>query len=245
MAACGNEDESAKDNDKGSEAQEEESTETAPEGTEQPEMPKPDLEGIPDVVAEVNGEKITKEEFETTYEGQFQQASMQSMMSGQELDQDQLKKQIAEALIGQKLLIQEADRSGMDASDEDINEILDGLVKQNKLESKDELMAALEEQGMGEKEVMSQLEMQVKVDKLIARESGDIKPTDKELKELYEQFTAQQKQMGGEDGEEAEVPSFDEMKPDLEAQVKNQKEAEASQLLVKKLREDADVTNNL
>lgn len=245
IAACSDTDKSDKDNSKDEGTQEEDASGAAQDSAEQPEMPKPDLEGIPKVVAEVNGDKITKEEFETAYEGQFQQAAMQSQMTGQELDQNQLKKQIAESMIGQKLLIQEADNRGYDASEKDINKILDDLAEQNGLKSKDEFMSALKEQGMDKKEVMSQLEMQVKVDQLIAKESGDTKPTDKELKEVYEQYKAQQEQAGGEDGEETETPSFDEMKPDLEAHVKSQKEGEATQKLVEKLQKGAKVTNNL
>lgn len=245
MAACGDTDESAEDNNEDSEAQEEEQEEPAEGSEAAPEMPEPDLEGIPDVVAEVNGEEISREEFETTYQGQFQQASMQSQMTGQEVDQDQLKGQVAESMIGSELLVQEANNSDYDASEEEIDKTLDELVEMNQLESQDEFMTAMEEQGMAEEELMSQLELQVKVDKLIADEAGDMEPTEEELQELYDQFSAQQEQMGGEDGEEAEVPSFEEMKPDLEQQLKNQKEAEASQTLVEKLREDADVTNNL
>ncbi|WP_373895437.1 SurA N-terminal domain-containing protein [Virgibacillus natechei] len=246
MAACGDDtDESAEDNNEDSEAQEEEQEESAEDSEAAPEMPEPDLEGVPDVVAEVNGEEIPREEFETTYQGQFQQASMQSQMTGQEVDQDQLKGQVAESLIGTELLIQEANNSDYDASEEEINETLDEVVELNQLESQEEFLSAMEEQGVGEEEIMSQLEVQVKIDKLIADEAGDIEPTEEELQELYDQFAEQQKQMGGEDGEEAEVPSFEEMKPDLEEQVKNQKEAEASQTLVEQLREDADVTNHL
>src|SRR5690625_4390600 len=105
IAACGSdEDNSAEDNNDESETQEESADDEgqAPEaGTEQAEMPEPDLEDIPDVVAEINGEEISGEEFEATYVGQFQQAMMQAQMSGQEVDQDQLKVQTAEALIGQ------------------------------------------------------------------------------------------------------------------------------------------------
>src|SRR5690625_4092520 len=156
MAACGDEeDSSAEDNNEGSEAQEEAAEEggQAPEaGTEQAEMPEPDLEGIPDVVAEVNGEEISGEEFETTYVGQFQQAMMQAQMSGQEVDQDQLKAQTAEALIGQKLVIQEAENQGFEASEEDVEETLDEIVEQNGLNSQDDFFAALEEQGIAEDE---------------------------------------------------------------------------------------------
>ncbi|MDL4839193.1 SurA N-terminal domain-containing protein [Aquibacillus rhizosphaerae] len=248
LAACGGEDEATEENN--ADQQEEETTESAEEteGTEgeaATEAPEPDLEGVPEVVAEVNGEEILKEEFESAYVGQFQQAAMQSQMSGQQLDQDQLKTQIAESLIGQKLLIQEADNSGIEASKGDINDTLVELAEQNGLESKDEFLAALEEQGMSEEEVMSQVSTQVKLDQLIANESGDIDPSEEELQQLYDQYKAQQEQMGGQDGEAAEVPSFDEMKPQLEQQVKSQKQNQAYQTLVEKLREDAEVTNHL
>ncbi|MDS8765667.1 SurA N-terminal domain-containing protein, partial [Streptococcus pneumoniae] len=85
-----------------------------------PEMPEPDLEGIPEVVAEVNGEEVSKEEFETAYTGQFQQAAMQAQMSGQEIDQNQLKTQLAESMVGQKLLVQEAENQELTASDEEV-----------------------------------------------------------------------------------------------------------------------------
>ncbi|SFB05186.1 peptidyl-prolyl cis-trans isomerase SurA [Lentibacillus halodurans] len=237
LAACNGDD--AEDNE-GNNSEEENQDEQA---SGQQEMPEPDLEGIPDVVAEVNGEEITKEEFESTYEGQFQQMAMQSQMTGQELDQDQLKQQLAEGMVGTELITQEADKRDYSASDEDVDETLSELAEQNGLESKDEFMTALQDQGMGEDEIISQVKTQVKIDKLIAEESGDTEPSEEELKETYDQFKAQQEQMS-EDGEQ-EVPSFEEMKPELETQVKNQKETEATQTIIEQLRENADVTINL
>ena len=241
VTACSGADESAEDNNSEPGTQEEAPTGESGDGAEQPEMPEPDLEGIPEVVAEVNGKEILRADFEVTYEGQFQQMAMMSQMTGEEIDQDQLKKQIAESMVGQELLIQEADSRDINVSEEDFNETLDRLASQNGLESKDEFLATLEEQGMGEEEVMSQLEPQVKVDLLIASESGDIAPTDEELQAAYDQMVAQQEQAG----EDAKAPSFDEVKPDLEEEVKMQKESEAVQALVTKLREGADVTVNI
>ncbi|MBP1969113.1 peptidyl-prolyl cis-trans isomerase SurA [Virgibacillus natechei] len=238
MVACGDEDETAEDNNETEEPEME-------EPAEQPEMPEPDLEGVPDVVAEVNGEEIPRDEFEATYQGQFQQAMMQAQMSGQEIDQDQLKEQVAESMIGTELLVQEADNAGFDASEEEMDETLDELIEMNQLESREEFMSAMEQQGMGEEEVMDQVELQVKLDKLITSEAGDTEPTEEEVEEFYEQFAAQQEEMGGAEGEEVEVPSFDELKPELEQELRNQKEGEASQVLVENLREEADVTNHL
>src|SRR5699024_10662143 len=225
LAACGNEDET----DEGSEENAEETS---------IDLPEPDLEGIPDTVAEINGTEITKEEFEDMDEQQFQQVAMQSQLSGQEVDQDELKEQIAEGMIGQELITQEANNLISDVSDDDINSTVDELAEQNGMETKDELIAAFEEQGMDEEELMSLIETQVKIDQLIVEESGDIEPTDEEAEEAYEMMKAQQEEMGTEE----ELPSFDEIKPDLKEQLKQQKEIEVTQTLVEKLRNDADVT---
>src|SRR5699024_10439920 len=78
---------------------------------EQGEMLEPNLEGIPDIVADVNDGEVTKEDFEATYQQQFQQMAMQAQMSGQnmdEIEQDELKEQTADGLVGQELLMQEA-----------------------------------------------------------------------------------------------------------------------------------------
>ncbi len=222
-------------------APEEEAAEQEAAGdAEQPEMPEPDLEGIPDVVAEVNDEEITKEEFESAYTGQFQQLAMQAQMSGQEVDQAQLKEQIAESLVAQKLLVQETENQEITASEEQVNTALEELAKQNGLESSEEFLAALEEQGITEEEVMEQVEAQVKVEQLIASETGEINPTDEEVQKLYDEAQAQQEEAGGE-----ELPAFEEVKPQLEEQVRMQKEGEATQALIAQLREKADVTIHL
>lgn len=208
---------------------------------EQPEMPEPDLEGVPDVVAEVNDTKIEKAEFEEAYNMQFQQMAMMSQMSGEEVNQDDLKKQVADGLVSQELLIQEADSRKLEVSEEDTNGVLDGLVEQNGMESQDDLFAAFEEQGMPKDEVMSQVDMQVKVDKLIAEEAGEIDPSKEELQEVYDQQIAQMEQMETEE----EPPSFEEMEPQLKEQVVMQKEGEAAQTLVADLKESADVKTHL
>jgi len=240
MAACSGDDDASEGNNEGSDTSEQEAA-----SGEQSEMPEPDLEDVPDVVAEVNGEEISKEEFETTYTSQFQQVMMQAQMNGQEVDQDELKGQIAEGLIGQKLIVQEAENSGVEASEDAVNETIDTLVEQSGLGSEDDLFTALEEQGMDKEEVMSEIETQVKVDELIAKESDDVDPSEEELQERYDAFKAQMEQMGGEDGEEAEVPSFEEMEPELTAQVQAEKDSETYQTLVEELEADADITNHL
>lgn len=248
LAACNGGDESTENNNDENTQEEEaagdnETDVEGEEGSGQAQLPEPNLEGIPDVVAEVNGEQIEKQAFETAYTGQFQQMAMQAQMAGQapEIDQEQLKAQIVESMIGQELLIQEADKRDFNVSEDDINEVIDGLVEQNGMESQDALMAALEEQGTDQEEVLAQVETQVRVNKLIEDESGEIQPSESELQEYYDQLVAQQEETDA----EAEIPSFDEVKSNIEQQLVSQKQNEVVQTLVTTLRENADITNNL
>lgn len=241
LAACNGGDESVNDNNDAPDTQEEETA--GGEGSGEAQALEPDVEGIPEVVAEVNGEEIEREAFEMTYAGQYQQMAMQLQMSGQEqeIDEEQLKAQVLESMIGQELLIQEADSRNFDISDDDINELIDESVEQNGLESREQLMSAFEEQGTNEEEVMAQIETQVKVNKLIEYEVGDYEPSETELEEYYDQIVAQQTQSNP----EVDIPPFDEVRPEIEQQLVTQRENEAVQTLVTTLHEDADITNHM
>jgi len=222
------------------------------QSTESPQaQPTPDLSGIPDVVAEVNGEEVTKDEFVAAYEGQFQQQAMQAQMSGQELDQDQMKEQTANGMVDTELLVQEAGNRDLEVTDEAKEQTLNEVVEQSQLGSADEFYSAMEEQGMDREQVDSQLETQVQIDQVIADEAGNIEPSEDELRQLYEQQKQQQEQMGqgqgGQGGQpsQQQMPSFEEMKPQLKQQAEMQKESEVAQTLVEGLRENADISINL
>lgn len=200
----------------------------------------PDLEGIPDIVAEVNGEEISREAFEVTYLSQFQQFAMQAQMSGQELDQDQLKQELAESMIAQELLVQEADRRDFLATDNDIEELISELVEMNDLESEDILFELYEEQGMSEEELREQLTLQIKLDQLIEDEGGDITVSAEQVEELYEELATVY-----EDAEdESELPPLEEIEAELEDQIRAEEENELIFALIEDLRNDAEIINN-
>lgn len=224
LSACGDKDDKKKDD--------------AENDAQEMELPEPDLEGIPDVVAEVNGEEISKEDFEMIYTQQFQQQALQAQMSGQEVNEDEMKEQTADGLVGQRLIIQEANDRFSKVSEEDVDKTIDDVLEQSGLESKDDLMAQLDEQGIDKDEFMSEIESQVKINQLIAEEAGDFEPTEDELKEAYEQSKKQQEEAGVEE----ELPKFEEVKDQLKEQLTQQKEAEEVNTIVEKLRKDADIT---
>jgi peptidyl-prolyl cis-trans isomerase SurA len=237
LSACGGGDNESASADKEASASDSPSASAdASQGAE------PDLEGIPDVVAEVNGEEVTKEEFVPIYEAQFQQAAMQAQMSGQAPDEEALKKQTVDDLVDTELLSQEAESRGIEVSDDDVDAELTDLAKQNQMASAEELLTAVEKNGLTEEQVRAQVETQVLIEQLVADEDGSPAPTDKELRALYAQAKQQQAQ-SGQKGQK--IPPFAQVRPQLQEQAKAQQVGKVATGLVKDLREDADITINL
>lgn len=250
LAAC---DQNAEPDAEASGGAEEEGQE-APMGQEDMEMPEPDTEDIPDVVATVNGEEISSEEFTPLYEQQFQQMAMQAQMSGEEPDEATIQEQVLDTAIGTELLLQDAEEQGFEASEEEIDTALDDAAEQGGMESADELIAAYEEQGNSEEELREDASDQAKINQVT--DSLDVpEPSEEELQELYDQREEQQQMMaeaqGGEGGEgmpgaeQQEMPPFDEVRDELEEEAVKQNENEAQMSHIEELREDADVETHL
>ncbi|MBD3945451.1 SurA N-terminal domain-containing protein [Nocardioides ganghwensis] len=207
---------------------------------------QPDLDAIPDVVAEVNGEEVTKEEFVPIYEAAFAQAASQAQMGGEAPDEEQLRKQTADDLVDTELLAQEAEARGLEVSDDDIDAELTTLAEQNGMKSADELLKAVEQQGVTAEQARDQVGTQVLVEQLVADENGPIEPTDKELRALYAQAKEQQAQAGqsGQGGAQ-KIPPFAQVRDQLVEQATNQEVGRVATALVEDLRADADITINL
>ena len=199
-----------------------------------------DLEGIPEVVAEVNGEEVTRDEFAPIYQAQLAQATAQAQSGGQAPDEEALKKQTVDDLVDTELLAQEADARGIEVSDDDVDAELTTLAEQNGMKSGSDLLDAIAKQGMDEETARDQVETQVMVERLVADENGPIEPTDKELRALYARAVRQAKATGS-----GQVPPFAQVKDQLVQQAKTQEIGSVAGALVKRLRKDADITVNL
>jgi peptidyl-prolyl cis-trans isomerase SurA len=207
-------------------------------------VPEADVSDVPDVVATVNDEEITKDEFVQTYESQFQQMTMQQQQTGtgEELDQDALKTQVAEQLVDNELLRQGAEDAGIEATDEDIDATLDQIAQQSGMGSGDEVVAALEQQGITEEQVREDAASQFAITTYIEQEADVAEPSEEELRAQYDALVEQQTQAGG---SAEEVPSFEEMREQLAQQATSQQQNEAATEIAGKLRESGDVTINL
>lgn len=232
-AACGDSDDSG---DKSS------AEESSAQGAQ---SQAPGLDDIPDVVAEVNGEEVTKDEFVATYELAYQQATSQAQMTGQQPDEDAIKKQTADELVGTELLVQEAAKREITATDEDVEKRLTGLAEQNQMGSVDEFLEAIEKQGTTEEFAREQIKIQVLVERLVKDEAGSLKPTDAQLHKIYDAAVKQAKAAAAQGGQEQKIPPFAKARPQLVSQAKSDAQAKTAGALVESLRKEGDVTVNL
>lgn len=205
----------------------------------------PEVDGIPEVVAEVNGEEVTRDEFVLIYEAQLEQATAAAEAGGEAPDEDALKEQTANNLVDTELLAQEAESRGIEVSDEDVDAELTSLAESNQLASAQEFIDAVEEQGTTEEQVRSQVELQVLVEQLVADEAGPSDPTEKELRTLYAQAKQQAAQQAKAGGQAQQIPPFAEVRDQLAEQVQTEQVGTVAQQLVDELRKDADITINL
>lgn len=198
----------------------------------------PDTSDIPDPVAEVNGTEISRDEFLSVFENQHQQMTMQAQMTGQPVDEAQLKQLTTDGLIGTELLTQEAEKRGIDVSDDEVQTELATFAERNQV-STDEFVEAMGGQGMDREAVLDQIDKQLRVQKLIAAEYGGFEATDAEIQKSYDQVRQQQEAAGG------GVPPLAQVRDQVAEQVRAEKEAAAMEELSQKLRAGADVTVHL
>lgn len=237
LSACGGSGDSSSDADDASTS---ESPSASTSASADPEAGGPDLTGIPDVVAEVNGEEVTKEEFVPLYQAAFQQAAAQAQTTGQAPDEEQIKQQTADELVSTELLAQEAESRGLEVSDDDIDAELEDLAQQNQMGSADELLAAIEQNGMSEEQARDQVATQVLVEQLVEDEGGSTAPTEKELREIYAQA---KQQAAGQEGQQ--IPPYAQVRDQIAEQARSEQVGKVAQALIEDLRKDADITYNL
>ncbi|MDQ0272314.1 SurA N-terminal domain-containing protein [Cytobacillus purgationiresistens] len=184
-------------------------------------------------VAIVNDEEILGSDYNSTL------ASIQGQM--QKMGQDptsketaeQVKTQTIDSLVGQTLILQEADKKGYKASEADIKKQLDETKKQFKTEK--EFEAALKQSGMDMKAFETQIADGIKFNQFVEKEVTAGKVTDEEIQKAYDQVAEQGKSTG------QEVPKFEEVKPQIEQSLQQQKQQEKLAMQVEELKKNVKI----
>ncbi|MGP7816604.1 SurA N-terminal domain-containing protein [Niallia sp. 01092] len=177
-------------------------------------------------VAIVNDKKLLGSDYNSV----LSSTQMQLQQMGQDPTSKEAAKQIKEqtidSLVGQTLLIQDADKKGYKASEDEINKQFDESKKPYKSEK--EFNEALKQAGLDIKELKSQIAEGIKFTAYVDKEVQVDKVTDKEIQEYYNQISQQGSNT------EQKPPKLEEIKPQIKQQLEQQKKQEK---LVKKVDE--------
>ena len=233
LVACGGNEESteAKNDDKAKTAETDQQKEKQMEEMQK----KLEAQQIDEnkTVAIVNDKEILGSDYNTAL------ASIQGQM--QQMGQDptskeaaeQVKNQTIDSLVGKTLLLQEADKKGYKVSEADINKQLDEVKKQFKTEK--EFETALKQSGMDMKTLETQIADDIKLNQYVEKEVPTGEITDEEIQKTYDQFAEQGKSTG------QEIPKLEEVKPQIEQSLQQQKQQEKLAQQVEELKKNAKI----
>lgn len=239
LAACNNDEEKAEESATKEKATEE-ATKEAATGEEaaaiDPEEMQKKLEAqkveANKVVAIVNGQEIKGNE----YNDALSISQMQFTSMGQDPTTEDMAKQLKDytlnSLVGQTLLMQEIDKKGYKANEDDINKQLDTIKKQ--YETNEAFEEALKANNLTLDELKGQIADTVKYDQYVKNDLKVEAVTDEEIKEYYDS-------MAGQAEESAETPKYEDIKETLKTNLETQKTQEKLAAKVEELRESSEV----
>jgi peptidyl-prolyl cis-trans isomerase SurA len=188
---------------------------------------------IPDVVAEVNGQAITKEAFI----GTIQQTSQLVAQQGQDITDPELQARIQDESLAQvidnELLAQAAAAANIIADEATVEAELSRV--QAQFEDEATFLAELEAVGLDLDTFRTNIQNQLAIEKYLQSEALQNIPevTEAEARAMYEQITTQEGQ---------ELPAFEEIQPQISAQITSQNEQAAVTELLNELRATAEIS---
>jgi FKBP-type peptidyl-prolyl cis-trans isomerase (trigger factor) len=236
LAACGSNEESQKaDNKAKTESSDKKAQEDQAKKMEemQKKMDKQKVEKDK-IVAIVNDEKIKGEDFNNV----LTQSQMQYQQMGQDpTSKDAAKKikdQTIDSIVGQTLLMQQADEKGYKATDDEINKQLEEVKKQYKDDKQFE--EAMKKAGFTMDELKTQIAENIKYTNYVEKEINVDEVTEDEMKKFYDQYASQQGQDQSKD-----APKFEDVKPQIKTQLEQQKKQEKLVQHVEDLKKNAKI----
>jgi len=182
------------------------------------------------VVAKVNGEEISREDYEKELEI-TKSAYAQQGVNLDDLDKqavEELESSVLDQLINTQLVLQTSKDEGMVVKESEINTELDTIKSQFEDDKKFE--AALKEMDLTEATLKEQVKTQLTITKYVESQIGKINVTDEEVKALYDQYKQQT------ESQDQKAEPFESIKPQLEQQVIAQKRNEEASVVIGELR---------
>ncbi|MDD5086321.1 MAG: SurA N-terminal domain-containing protein [Candidatus Nanoarchaeia archaeon] len=174
-----------------------------------------------EVVAVVNGEEIESEEV-TAVQQLFS-------MQGQQVSEEEALEQV----INQKVLEQKVQEEGVTVTTEEAESAIEQQLAMQGA-TLDDYKQQIESQGISYEAELENIKNQIAIQNYLETqlEGQSFNVTEEEAQEFYEMYKSQSSE---------EIPSYNELEPQIIATLKQQKQQEAITILVQELREDADV----
>lgn len=195
-------------------------------------------------VAVVNGRIISQDYFDTIFAQVMHSYEMQGMsLEGEEMAEmrREIEHDFLDELINQELIIQEAEKEGIEITDEEIQSEIDEITEY--LGGIEALEENLAEVDMTMADLKRDFSRQFTIDKYLTHYKEQIadetafKVTAEEVEAIYDEYV---EGMAGME-EDAEIPEFELVKPQIQAELEMEKEREMMELLSQKLRADAEI----
>lgn len=243
LTACGGDE--ADDNGNGENAEGNgeavEGNEDAEEG-EQPQAPEEiDLDGFEDDEAfvRVNGEEILFSEFEEEFE---RSKNMAAQQYGIDLDSEQgeamvpqIQQQAIQSLISQNVMLQEAEDQGIEVSDEDVEENIEGLTEQ--FGGEEGLEEAMEAEGLDDESLRGFLRENLMIENLMSQnlDMDSIEVTEEEKEEYYAQLEESWEE------QEQESTPYEEVEEQITQQLQQQKQQELQMEYLEELMDNSEI----
>lgn len=184
------------------------------------------------VVVKVNGEKIPQSLYNKNYEQLSLQAASQGADVTDPATAEQIKKQSIDVLVNSVLLKQAARKAGVVVTDDQIAERYQGIVEAQGGE--ETLTARMAELKITKEGLMSDIEDEILIQTHLetAIDKSSITVTSEEIEALYKSVTS---------NPEVKVPPLDEVRPQIEQEIRYGKEQELISEYIDTLKTDAAI----
>ncbi|TWT02474.1 SurA N-terminal domain-containing protein [Planomicrobium sp. CPCC 101079] len=206
-----------------------ETTEQQEAATEQP-ASSMELPANDEVAVIVNGEEIKGNVYSSVARQLESSLATQGQDTSSAETAEQVKSQAVTVIVGNKLIIQDAEKKGHKADETVLKERLEEMKGQ--FENEEAMNETLKSTGYTMEELEEQLREQLVYESYVAEEIEGGKVTDKEVQEAYDGFV---------ESSEQEAPAFEEMEPTIRQSLEQQKTQDAVFERIEELKKDAKI----
>lgn len=183
-----------------------------------------------DLVARVNGEDISREDFDV----QFAQAEQLFLQQGADPSNpqlvEQLQAQVLDQMIAGILIRQEAEKAGLAVDESQVETEISAIIQN--VGGREAFDQEIANANLSEEELRGNIRERFLVNQYINSQipEGEIIATDEEMRALYDEVSAQQ-----------ELPPFEEVEEEIRAEIIRQKIDERIGALIASLHASAEV----